>query len=323
MSDYERIARIIRYLDEHRADQPDLATLARLLGLSPFHFHRLFSTWAGVTPKNFLQCLTLAHVKELLREGKAILEAALAAGVSGPGRLHDLCVTLEGASPGEMKLGGRGWEILFGFAQTPFGECILGEGPRGICYLAFVEDQDRLAARACLEETWPQATLRRNDEAARRLAAAVFRRSAEGAERPRLRAFVRGSAFQVRVWNALLQVPPGSLVSYAELASAVGQPAAARAVGGAVGRNPLAYLIPCHRVIRETGLLGGYRWGPLRKRAMIAWETLPGLAPESVIHSAKRAPTILHPGHRPAQAHPVRARGARGRTAGSAGRSRR
>ena len=226
-----------------------------------------------MTPKDFLQCLTLAHAKTLLRAGQSVLDSALEAGFSGPGRLHDLCVTLEAASPGEVKSGGKGWRILFGFAETPFGECIAGEGPRGVCYLAFVNGANRQTAEAALAETWPQAELARDDQAVARLAARVFHRSKPEAERPAIRAFVRGSAFQVRVWKALLRVPPGSLVTYGRLAAAIGQPSAARAVGSAVGNNPLAFLIPCHRVIRETGLLGGYRWGPARKRAMLAWET--------------------------------------------------
>lgn len=273
MNDYERVARIIRYLDAHHAEQPSLADLAGHLGLSPFHFHRLFSEWAGVTPKDFLQCLTLAHAKQLLRDGKSALDAALSAGFSGPGRLHDLCVTLEAASPGEVKSGGKGWQILFGFADTAFGECIMGDGPRGICYLAFVDGEGRRGAQASLQDAWPEARLARDDKAAARLAAEVFQHGVVEEKRPRLRAYVKGSAFQVRVWNALLHVPPGSLVTYGRLAAAIGQPSAARAVGSAVGSNPLAYLIPCHRVIRETGLIGDYRWGQLRKRTMVAWET--------------------------------------------------
>ncbi len=281
VSHYERIAQIIRYLDAHHARQPGLAELAAHVGLSLFHFHRLFSEWAGVTPKDFLQCLTLAHAKERLQEGGSVLDAALEAGFSGPGRLHDLCVSLEAASPGELKSGGKGWTIGFGFAETPFGECLTAEGPRGMCYLAFVDGEDRHAAEAALEAAWPAAELVRDDEAGARLAAQIFNRSQTENGRPRIRAFVRGSAFQTRVWKALLRVPPGSLVTYGRLAAAVGQPAAARAVGSAVGSNPLAYLIPCHRVIRETGVMGGYRWGPLRKRAMVAWESNQGFVAQS------------------------------------------
>ncbi|HWD91003.1 MAG TPA: methylated-DNA--[protein]-cysteine S-methyltransferase [Verrucomicrobiae bacterium] len=271
MNDYERIARVIRYLDEHHAEQPDLAALAESAGLSPFHFHRLFSAWAGVTPKDFLQCLTLAHVKESLRAGKSILASALDAGLSGPGRAHDLCVTLEAASPGEMKSGGAGWTIIAGFAETPFGTCLLAESPRGICHLAFIEPEDKEAAWNELHENWPNARLRRNDSASAKIAAQIFSRAPRRSG-PALRAFVQGTPFQLRVWRALMQIPAGRLSTYGRLAEKLGQPTAARAVGSAVGANSLAYIIPCHRVIRETGVIGEYRWGGIRKRALVAWE---------------------------------------------------
>lgn len=271
MNDFERIARVIRYLDEHHVEQPDLNALAEQLGLSPFHFHRLFSSWAGVTPKDFLQCLTVQHVKQSLREGKSVLQAALDAGLSGPGRAHDLCVTLEAATPGEMKSGGVQGEIVAGFAGSPFGKCLIAESPRGICHLAFVDEGKEKAAWTELEENWPQAALRRDDSAAGRLVKKIFARPTHGRPAP-LRAFVKGTPFQLRVWRALIQVPPGRLITYGDLATSIGKPTAARAVGSAVGSNCLAYLIPCHRVIRETGLIGEYRWGQLRKRALVAWE---------------------------------------------------
>lgn len=273
MNDYERIALIIRRLDERHAAQPDLAALAGYAGLSRFHFHRLFAAWAGVTPKDFLQCLTLAHAKALLRAGGNILDAALESGLSGPGRLHDLCVNLEAASPGELKSGGAGWTITGGFAESPFGKCLIAESPRGICQLSFIENEK--SAWRELQRNWPQAGRRRDDGLAARLAEQIFARPHPPGTPAPLRAFVRGTPFQVRVWRALLQVQPGTLTSYGRLAGAVGQPAAARAVGTAVGLNPLAYLIPCHRVIRETGVIGDYRWGQIRKRVMIARETSP------------------------------------------------
>ncbi len=273
MNDYERIALVIRYLDEHHTEQPDLTTLAEYMGLSHSHFHRLFSAWAAITPKDFLQCLTLSHARELLRKGKSVLDAALIAGLSGPGRLHDLCVTLEAASPGELKSGGEGWMISAGFADSPFGKSLVGEGPRGICHLSFVETEDGGAEWIRLQEDWPEAQLHRDDSAASLLADRVFERSVPSHSRPALRAFVRGTEFQVRVWRSLLQIQPGTLVSYGSLASTLGRPAAARAVGTAAGQNPLAYLIPCHRVIRETGVVGDYRWGRVRKRAILAWES--------------------------------------------------
>ncbi|MDR3459514.1 MAG: methylated-DNA--[protein]-cysteine S-methyltransferase [Verrucomicrobiae bacterium] len=271
MNDYERIAAVIRFLDEHHGEQPDLAMLAAHAGLSQSHFHRLFATWAGVTPKDFLQCLTLAHAKQLLRAGAPVLEVALGAGLSGPGRLHDLCVSLEAASPGELKAGGAGWTITYGLAGSPFGKCLVAESPRGICRLAFVEHEKPAVAE--LQTDWPEAMLKRDDGAMARLAAKIFARPDISQARPALRTFVRGTAFQVRVWRALLQIQPGALTSYGRLAEGIGRPAASRAVGTAVGQNPLAYLIPCHRVIRETGVLGGYHWGLERKRAIIAWES--------------------------------------------------
>jgi AraC family transcriptional regulator, regulatory protein of adaptative response / methylated-DNA-[protein]-cysteine methyltransferase len=274
VNEYERIARVIHYLDEHYTDQPDLAALAGHVRLSPFHFHRLFSTWAGITPKDFVECLTLNHAKELLRKGETILGAALGSGLSGPGRLHDLCIKLEAASPGEIKSGGAGCEIRFGFAGTPFGNWLAAENAKGICHVSFFEERASSAAADALHKSWPQAEFTRDDSVAERLAALVFENSKPPHEtRPALRAFIRGTDFQVRVWRALLQVPSGHVVSYGRLASLIGNPKASRAVGAAVGQNPLAYLIPCHRVIRETGVVKGYRWGDTRKRALLAWES--------------------------------------------------
>jgi len=278
MNDYERIARAIHYLDEHHTEQPDLATLAQSAGLSPFHFHRLFSAWAGVTPKDFLQCLTLAHARTLLRRGEQVLEAALQAGLSGPGRLHDLCVSLEAATPGALKSGGAGYTIAAGLVDSPFGACLIAENPRGICHLAFVESGNERSAWAELGRAWPQADLRRDDATIARLAARIFTRPGTPPQGPGLRAYVRGSAFQVRVWQALLRIEPGTVVSYGALAAALGQRRAARTVGSAVAQNPLAFLIPCHRVIRETGVIGQYRWGTERKRAILAWESASRLA---------------------------------------------
>ncbi len=272
MNDYERIETVIRYLDGHHQEQPDLARLARVAGLSPYRFHRLFRSWAGITPKDFLQCLTLEHVKSLLAKGNSVFDASLEAGLSGPGRLHDLCVTLEAVSPGEMKAGGEGLTITYGFAESPFGECLIAETARGICHLTFV-DQGRDHALDRLTALWPCGSLVHDDETARETASAVF--AQPNGERAPLRAYVRGTAFQARVWRALLEVQPGSLVSYGALASTVCNSKAARAVGAALGQNPIAFLIPCHRVIRETGTLGGYGGGLPRKQAMIAWESAP------------------------------------------------
>lgn len=273
MNDYERIAGIIRYLDEHYREQPDLTTLSRHAGLSPYHLQRLFSRWAGISPKHFLQCLTLSHARQLLQNGENVLDAAVESGLSGPGRLHDLCVKLEAASPGELKSGGEDWTIRAGFADSPFGLCLVGESPRGICHLGFVDNTDRPGGESAIRENWPEARIDWDEAAASRIAERVFASPDGDNDHSALRAFVRGSRFQIRVWRALLRVPPGSLTSYGRLAAELGRPGAARAVGNAVGQNPLACLIPCHRVIRESGMLGNYRWGPVRKRAMLVWES--------------------------------------------------
>jgi len=267
MNDYERVARMIRYLEAHQSEQPDLATLAMEAGLSEFHFHRLFTRWAGVTPKEFLQSLTFAQVRRRLREGASVLAAAMDSGLSGPGRLHDLCVTLEAASPGEIQSGGADWTIRFGFADSPLGQVLAGESPRGICHLSFVEETDASE----LKREWPKARFEREDSVAQKWMTSIFH-SAPSPAAP-LRALVRGTAFQIQVWRALLQIPPGQLTSYRQLAARIGKPGAARAVGSAVGKNSLAYLIPCHRVIRETGVIGDYRWGHVRKCAAIGWES--------------------------------------------------
>ncbi|MHB1305971.1 MAG: methylated-DNA--[protein]-cysteine S-methyltransferase [Limisphaerales bacterium] len=272
MNDFERVARVIRHLHAHQVEQPDLADLAACAGLSPYHFHRLFTRWAGVTPKDFLQCLTLEHARERLRRGESVLGTTIEVGLSSPSRLHDLCVALEAASPGEIKSGGDGWRIEAGFTDTPFGRACVGIGPRGVCHLAFVGKADRAMAWAPIAAAWPRARLVGDNGAARELGERIFRTGPGGDGTGKLRGFVRGTPFQLRVWRALVQVPAGVMVTYGQLAATVGQPTAARAVGTAVGSNPIAYLIPCHRVIRQTGVIGEYRWGADRKRIMLGWE---------------------------------------------------
>jgi AraC family transcriptional regulator of adaptative response/methylated-DNA-[protein]-cysteine methyltransferase len=272
VNDYQRIASVIAYLDENFTEQPNLGELASKVGLSPHHFHRLFTRWSGVTPKDFLQCLTLNRAKSLLISGESVLSASLEAGLSGPGRLHDLCVQIEGASPGEMKTGGAGLVIDFGVSDTLFGPWLVGRNARGICHVSFVEGRlSNSAAQQRLKQDWPRATFQRDDAVACELAAAAFVANAS-LKQPVLRAYVRGTAFQLRVWRALLTVPPGALISYGRLAELSGAARAARAVGAAVGDNPLAFFIPCHRVIRSTGIIGSYRWGATRKRLLIGWE---------------------------------------------------
>lgn len=263
--------RMIGWLDTHFLGQPTLAEMAALAGLSESQFHREFVRWTGVTPKDFVQCLTMNHARSCLVAGAPVLDAAIDAGLSGPGRLHDLCVSLTAATPGEIKSGGAGIDILWGMAETPFGCCRLGETERGVCHLSFVSENevgDHPAANPIASD-WPGARLIRDDAHIGKLAERIFLPRASGGP---VRAWVRGSAFQIRVWRALLEIPAGSLTTYGRIATAMGMPQAARAVGAAVGSNDLAFLIPCHRVIRGTGAICGYRWGVGRKRALIAWE---------------------------------------------------
>lgn len=267
--DYERIARAIEYLRRNAAAQPDLAAVARHVHLSEFHFQRLFTRWAGVSPKRFLQYLTVEHAKARLLASRSVLDLAGEVGLSGPGRLHDLFVSLEAMSPGEYKGGGAGLEIRYGVHASPFGRAALAVSPRGICGLQFLEDDGNAAD--LLRRDWPHAGLRRDDAGTAAIAGRVFAPLASRAAPP-LALLVKGSNFQIKVWRALLALPFGSVTTYRDIARRVAAPAAARAVGGAIGANPVAWLIPCHRVIRDTGQLSGYRWGEARKAAMLGWE---------------------------------------------------
>ncbi|MBI3549292.1 MAG: methylated-DNA--[protein]-cysteine S-methyltransferase [Elusimicrobia bacterium] len=269
MNDYSRIERVIRHLDAHHRTQPSLADLARVADVSEFHFHRLFSRWAGITPKGFLKALTSAHAKELLKSSRSVLDAALDAGLSGPGRLHDLLVTVDGVTPGEIKASGAGLEIHYGVHPTPFGPCLIAATPRGVCHLSFIEEEAR-AVRA-LRREWPAARIVKAQDATAKIVRRAFRTSADPSAP--IRTYLIGSPFQLKVWQALLRVPPGRVASYGDVARLVGSPDASRAVGTALATNRVAYLIPCHRVIRETGVFGEYRWGAPRKRAILAWES--------------------------------------------------
>lgn len=269
MDDYTRISQAISYLVDHAHRQPGLEQLAAQAGWSSAHFQRKFSDWTGVSPKAMLQHLTLDKALDLLASPAPMEEVAWASGLSGPGRLHDLCVKLEAASPGEIRSGGKGLQIRYGFAPTPFGECLIAETGRGICHLAFVSDSDRDAALRELQTLWPQAHYIASPARALELGRLVFN---PAPEKEGLRAFVRGTAFQLKVWQALLKIPDGSTTSYGAIAAKIGCPGSARAVGTAVGSNILAYLIPCHRVIRNSGIIGEYRWGSPRKRIMLALE---------------------------------------------------
>jgi len=270
-TDYQRVARAIAYLHRHTDAQPDLAAVARHVHLSEFHFQRLFQRWAGVSPKRFLQHLTLERAKARIARSGSLLEASTGAGLSGPGRLHDLFVTLEAMSPGEYKSGGAGLEIAFGVHESPFGWALIACTARGICALRFIERPSERAAQDLLSEEWAKARIKLDRIRVRELGARIFDPLSAPAQKP-LAVLVKGTNFQLHVWRALLQLPLGALATYGEIAGRIRRPAAARAVATAVGTNPIAFLIPCHRVIRESGQLGGYRWGETRKAAILGWE---------------------------------------------------
>lgn len=266
---YDRIEAALRLIAENQAAQPDLDDMARAAGMSPFHFQRVFTRWVGVSPKKFLQYLTLDYAKRRLTEAASVLDAAYAAGLSGPGRLHDLFVTHEAITPGEFKRRGAGLVIRYGCAPTPFGECLLLLTGRGICGLAFVSG-DRAAVFADMAGRWPGARFVEDAPAAAAMAARVFAPAGErGGPLP---LHLYGTNFQIRVWEALLRVPPGALVTYGDLAAGIGDPRASRAVGSACGSNPVSWLIPCHRAILKSGYIRDYAWGRPRKLAMIGWE---------------------------------------------------
>lgn len=270
-SDYSRVERAIRFLAEHAEAQPSLEQVAEEVGLSPFHFQRLFQRWAGVSPKRFLQVLTLAEAKRMLAESRSLLEVSHAVGLSGPGRLHDLFLRLERMTPGEYKAQAGGLTVRWGVAETAFGPALFAALDRGLCGLAFLGGGGRDEALAELQARWPGAHLERGDTLIRPYAEAFEARMREGVGQP-LSLVLKGTPFQLRTWEALLRVPPGQAVSYRDLATLSGAPDAVRAVGTAVGQNPIAWLIPCHRVIQATGALGQYHWGPARKQAILAFE---------------------------------------------------
>lgn len=271
--DYSRIERAIRFLDRERSAAPSLGQVAEHVGLSESHFQRMFTRWAGISPKRFVQHRTAEVVKQLLRERRPVLAATYEAGLSGPGRLHDLIVNAEAVTPGELQRGGLGITVRYGFHPTPFGECLIAVTPRGVCHLAFVAPVTRKEAMARLEHDWPLANLLPDQNATRAAAAKAF--PPPGSNKiPSLSLHVKGTNFQLRVWRALLEIPAGEVTTYGAIASKVGDPKASRAVGTAVGGNPVSYLIPCHRVIRASGELGGYAWGIERKKVMLHREAL-------------------------------------------------
>jgi AraC family transcriptional regulator, regulatory protein of adaptative response / methylated-DNA-[protein]-cysteine methyltransferase len=264
---YRRLEAALRFIADNQARQPSLEEIAEAAHLSPHHFQRLFTRWVGVSPKRFLQYLTLDYAKARLGEAASVLDTAYDVGLSGPGRLHDLFVTHEAMTPGEFKQQGEGLVIRYGFHGTPFGDALLMLTDRGICGLAFAGENNRAAVLAEMAARWPRARLVEKPADTAPLAARIF----AGAPGP-IHLHLHGTNFQMRVWEALLRVPPGGLVSYGDLARHIGVPKGFRAVGAACGANPVSFLIPCHRAVLATGGLRHYAWGTGRKAALIGWE---------------------------------------------------
>jgi AraC family transcriptional regulator, regulatory protein of adaptative response / methylated-DNA-[protein]-cysteine methyltransferase len=269
-TDYLRVEKAIRFLEESAREQPTLEEVARRVGMSEYHFQRVFRRWAGVSPKRFLQFLTAGHARRLLEDSWSVLDAAHEVGLSGAGRLHDLMVAVDAMTPGEVRRRGEGLTIRYGSHPTPFGECLLALTDRGICDLSFAGGTGEDPVEG-LRSRWPLARLEESPGATAPVAARVFAESAAARGAP-LPLLLAGTNFQIRVWEALLRIPAGEVASYERIAVGIGAPTAARAVGSAVGRNPIAYLIPCHRVIRGSGAFGEYRWGSARKKAMLGRE---------------------------------------------------
>jgi AraC family transcriptional regulator of adaptative response/methylated-DNA-[protein]-cysteine methyltransferase len=291
--DYARVARAIEYLVSHHREQPGLSAVARHVHLSEYHFQRLFSRWAGISPKRFLQCLTIEHAKRRLAESKSLLDVTVESELSSPSRLHDLFVAVEAMTPNQFKNRCAGLRLRFGFHASPFGACLLAVTDRGVCGLSFVEPGSAQEAVEQMRADWPGALFEERSQVTAPVAARMFAPFG-GKRRPPLSLLLRGTNFQVKVWQALMRIPPGAVVSYDTIARWIGASRSARAVANAVGANPIAFLIPCHRVIRQTGLVGGYRWGTARKRAMLAWETNVGRPTRGPHHGGPGMTVLVH-----------------------------
>ncbi len=266
---YNRIAAAIEYIRQNFKEQPNLDEVAEKINLSPFHFQRLFSEWAGVSPKNFLQYISVAHARYMLKNKEVTLfDVAFETGLSGTGRLHDLFIKIDGMTPGEYKNGGENLCINYSYAESPFGNILVASTTKGICYMAFAEDEQ--IAWSDLQQLFPNAHFKQMVDLIQQQALYIFNKDWQ--QLPEIKLHLKGTGFQLKVWETLLKIPIGQLSTYGNIATTIEKPTASRAVGTAIGSNPVAFLIPCHRVIQSTGLLGGYMWGPTRKAAIIGWE---------------------------------------------------
>ncbi|MCG8339192.1 MAG: methylated-DNA--[protein]-cysteine S-methyltransferase [Proteobacteria bacterium] len=270
LQDYERVEQALQYLEGNFKQQPSLGEIAASANLSEFHFQKLFSRWVGISPKRFLQYVTKEYAKQLLQSPRSLLDVTYDSGLSSPGRLYDLFVKCEAITPGEYKEKGSGLTIFYGFHPSPFGECLLSVTERGICGLSFVKTRksDMLES---LNRQWPMATIKESHKETQPYIEQIFRINVESESAP-LHLFVKGTNFQIKVWEALIHIPFGAAVTYEDIARHIGNPGAVRAVGTAIGKNPIPFLIPCHRVIRKMGEFGNYGEGPLRKKAILGWE---------------------------------------------------
>jgi AraC family transcriptional regulator of adaptative response/methylated-DNA-[protein]-cysteine methyltransferase len=267
MTDYERIKKAIEFIRSNFQQQPDLDAVAKEVYLSPFHFQRLFKDWAGVSPKKFLQYISLQHAKKLLHQ-HTVSDTAYETGLSGSSRLHDLFISIEGMTPGEYKNGGEELQINYSFAETPFGNIIVASTTKGICHLAFADNENEALQQLQLQ--FPNATFRQVVDTIQQNALFIF--TQDWKDLSKIKLHLKGTPFQIKVWEALLKIPMGDVSTYSGIANTINNPNASRAVGTAIGDNPVAFLIPCHRVIRSTGDFGQYHWGSIRKTAMIGWE---------------------------------------------------
>jgi AraC family transcriptional regulator of adaptative response/methylated-DNA-[protein]-cysteine methyltransferase len=271
LRDYDSVRRAIAFISARWRDQPEIEAIADASGLTPDELHHLFRRWAGLTPKAFMQALTLDHAKGLLRDSASVLDAALESGLSGPGRLHDLFVTHEAMSPGEWKTGGAGMTLRYGFHPCPFGSAIVIASERGLAGLAFADPGEEQPAFDDMARRWPAATFVADDAGTAEMARRIFDKQMWRPEQP-LRVLLIGTDFEVRVWETLLKIPMGRAVCYSDIATKIDSPKASRAVGAAVGKNPISFVVPCHRALGKSGALTGYHWGITRKQAMIGWE---------------------------------------------------
>jgi AraC family transcriptional regulator, regulatory protein of adaptative response / methylated-DNA-[protein]-cysteine methyltransferase len=271
LRDYDSVRRAIAFISEHWRAQPTIEAMADAASVTPDELHHLFRRWAGLTPKAFMQALTLDHAKGLLRDSASVLDAALDSGLSGPGRLHDLFVTHEAMSPGEWKNGGAGITLRYGFHPSPFGTAIVIASERGLAGLAFADPGGEQASFADMRRRWPNAAYVEDHAGTAALAKRIFDPRLWRAEQP-LRVVLIGTDFEVRVWETLLKIPMGCAVAYSDIATKISKPKASRAVGAAIGRNPVSFVVPCHRALGKGGALTGYHWGITRKQAMLGWE---------------------------------------------------